>query len=474
MTDLARRTHVKRIFGMSSAGEDRDVYIDVEYVDEMLTNIVSNGQMTKVTLSWDDTNQSRQVSTLLLTDPANPPIDPNNPDVWIPINIIDSLNFKDQEGRAVILTFDNSPENIVRQSVGTRVMHWETNVDDLLNDGGIVDTTPFDGGDGGFMPNNSYSRVPGTVDESTYIDVEMCRSYRTEASTDNELDTDHQQAINTVENRYISGALGTIPDGTVAPPVRLDPLQNIVNVQWNNGNFYVVIMARGRGPYFFESEPTKMTLTASGGIARLVQSKTEPVIGEVTGTITQWNTTLLLEISNLDPKSTRQFAFNLAYSDIANFVNFGLFFKKGHKLNLGASAVDEITPITGGFPPAPGEWNDPAIGSLIQESLYSIDVTLPSPPTPTTPIVGSCNFFIGTRKFINSDGIDLFMPQMWSETLEWGVRSYRPKNTKKVGNFDTDYTTTEWTTPLPPEPPPVLVDGFGAIGDSYPVPNKQL
>lgn len=216
-----RKAHVIRIKGREKGSDDEleDVWVDVRRVDEITIDDRGDGQVKVISLAWDDgyvdgatPDEERKTTELKLTDPENPPDDPDDPDIWIPLKVIDQATVTDSDQK-IILVFNNEVmdgQDTTRKVTARRVTFAETNVDPLDD------------------PVNAeeYERDESTKDEDQYLDVEVISEYRYDDADQvvvTEFDTENDELINSFEET---------PGDRPQPPVRLDPFQDVVNVQW--------------------------------------------------------------------------------------------------------------------------------------------------------------------------------------------------------------------------------------------------
>lgn len=252
---MSRKEHITRIFGRErgSDADLEDVYADVRRIDEIEFLDPGTGQGTVIEIAWEDgwndttpDDPDRQTTVLKVTDPENPPDDPEDPDQWIPIRIIDAahvsgyiqgeilltmLRSAPDQWQGTVLQFTNDKdkdiEELGREVRVVRVKFAETpGLDDRLSDG------PIDFED--------YQRDDDTKDDGQYVDIELIDAYNTKNRDQDikvELSNNDDDLFNTFEE------VGADPD---KPPVRMDALQNIVNVKWES-DVWALIWVSGTG-----------------------------------------------------------------------------------------------------------------------------------------------------------------------------------------------------------------------------------
>lgn len=257
----SRETHITRVFGTNKAGDRLDeIWVDVERVDllksatQVSPDMQWQGYQRK--FNWcDDPNTddydpngapSRHVEIVKVCDPNAGNVD--DPEEWVPIKVIRSMRPRVETGMASnggtamerflsSLSDDIQTARIVEVR---KIVHHDTNVDDEIQaaadaDPGLLEYV---------VPSESYTKDGGSKDEDQYVDHEII-TYLKQKGNAAELSALGRQtrllneylidASEPAEGKVI-GAYG------VNPPYRLDPYQNIINVNFGL-RVYVVVMA---------------------------------------------------------------------------------------------------------------------------------------------------------------------------------------------------------------------------------------
>lgn len=249
-TPLNRKVHIKRLFGKRAEGdsvvEDQDVYLDVARMDEIKVSLRAGAQIITAVLKWQDKpgetpNPTRITKTLKIYDPENPPADLENPDLYVPLDIVEECTVYHRglpRGQQKIkLILKNDPEaNTLREVTPTRITHRDTPKNDAkLNVGQIVQL-------------DAYVRVE-PFDATQYVDVEVVKEYKTSrrgGSNDPPQPVRGQRVRETfIQADYMFDQ--EVPGGAPNPPWRLDPFQNIVNAQWGSEQDTLVALGMNVG-----------------------------------------------------------------------------------------------------------------------------------------------------------------------------------------------------------------------------------
>lgn len=236
-----RKTHIKRIY--QNDDKDSDCYVDVERIDE-ITVIVAGRQQRTYKYDWDKTEglgwEKKKISE---------PGDRNNI-IEVPIR-------KSQRLVGDKVTYNhhylNDSENKSRETHSRRVYHHD------IKDG-YLDANGGPPKDSGLYLESLEEQNPGE-----YIDVEVIDAFWVKSDNSADLHGFNAQmfrgvgtgtkAVNGQRRRWLATKKNELlkdpmlpsdkpggeppfvpiknPDvGQVDPPWRLDPLQNIVNVNW--------------------------------------------------------------------------------------------------------------------------------------------------------------------------------------------------------------------------------------------------
>jgi hypothetical protein len=246
MANNDRITHIKRIY--QNNNRDGDTWIDVERIDQ-LTVIVAGRQQRTYEFDWErfeaESDQNVRQDKKTIADPN----DKNNK-IEMPVRTAVRLNFP----RAVYdHYFLNDATNASRETHSRRIYHHEIK-SSYLKQG----QPPRD-------PEH-YHDALGEQDPNQFIDVEVIDAYWTSGDDNRDLHQHFQglqdgmakgpktvrgqkhEWIGTTNDPLLNDPLveGDVKGGTpgfmlernpqagpkIDPPVRLDPLQNILNVHW--------------------------------------------------------------------------------------------------------------------------------------------------------------------------------------------------------------------------------------------------
>jgi hypothetical protein len=237
-----RRTHVKR-FLAKTRGDDGEivdvqgVWLDVQRRETMQMEEGSGFeyQQTIVELQHYDDESGEQpnkarVSHILKVVPPDED-DPDNPSLWWEIEVSDEITVRDADVE-IKRRFDNSKNNETRREHVElrRVSHSDTPYDDdpKYDNGGII---------------QGYEKTPDTKDEGQYLDVEIIRNFSFDEFQPNKRLTPpwefSQRTDVKLNNDDLIEDSDPIPadqnyeDDDINPPYRLDPFQNIVNMQYS-------------------------------------------------------------------------------------------------------------------------------------------------------------------------------------------------------------------------------------------------
>ncbi|MCP1841294.1 hypothetical protein ACVIHI_005785 [Bradyrhizobium sp. USDA 4524] len=242
-----RKMHITRIFGVNKKGERlEDLWVDVERIDiakskTQMSTGHSQGLQRK--FRWcDDPNSddydpdgtpSRSTEILKVCDPETQ--DPDDPDEWVPVRIIKGMRARvetgteDNGGTAQdrFLASVDSELTTARTVEVRKIIHYDTNIDDAAE-------AAFKAGQDAFVfPREEYQRDDSTKDKSQYIEQEVILSLKQRGYRNDVMGQKRQTRL---LNQYLIDGSET-PERKVTggsgynPPYRLDPYQNIINVQ---------------------------------------------------------------------------------------------------------------------------------------------------------------------------------------------------------------------------------------------------
>ncbi|MGF6309944.1 hypothetical protein ABIB82_004059 [Bradyrhizobium sp. i1.8.4] len=242
-----RKTHVTRIFGTNKNGDRLDsMWADVERMEVVKSASQEapdkQWQGTQRKLKWsDDPNAddyspdgtpSRLFDTVKLCDPTG---DVNDPDEWIPIKVIRSMRSLggDGIGQGFQDRFLNSAEDddakTARIVEVRRIVHCDTNWDSIVQDAADADPSLREY----VIPSSDYNKDTSTKDTDQYAEHEIITYLKHKGNVDELSGLGRQTKL---LNQYMideseDATQKVVGANGINPPYRLDPYQNIVNVQ---------------------------------------------------------------------------------------------------------------------------------------------------------------------------------------------------------------------------------------------------
>jgi len=242
----SRKTHVIRILGTNKAGDILpDIWADVERIDEAKTvheTAETSFQGTVKRLKWsddpdkDDYNPdgtpSRKLTIVKVCSPDEP--DQSDPEQWIPIPVIDKR--RSQIGdQGKVEKFINDRKTSARIVKQRRILHYDTNIDDKAQ--AAFDADParkvF------VVTGDQYTRDDSTKDDSQFLEHEVITFWKSQETEDTGSGQGGDQGKQVkLLNQYLidesdPAKLEIVGTDGFNPPWRLDPYQNIVNVQFS-------------------------------------------------------------------------------------------------------------------------------------------------------------------------------------------------------------------------------------------------
>lgn len=251
----SRKTHVTRIVGTNKAGDVlQDIWADVERIDfaKSATQTAEGfwqGLQRKFRWMDDPDNgdeyeeegpPSRKTEIVKVCD-VEAEDNPDDPEEWIPIRAIKSLRARGgstgDQNYVDRLIIDESTD--ARQVTVRRIVHYDTNIDDDAQ--AAFDADP--NRKAYVVQGENYQRDDSTKDEDQYVEHEIIE-YLKERTNERREDGDVDRGVQTkLLNQYLideaEDATGEIVGSSgINPPYRLDPYQNIVNV---NFSFSVIV-----------------------------------------------------------------------------------------------------------------------------------------------------------------------------------------------------------------------------------------
>ncbi len=244
MTSL---THVKRIIGKTKDAsgnivDAKGTWLDVERRDKYTTDegAGQDYQRTHHKLTWylDEEgtipNPSRRTKTIKIIHPDEP--NPDDPELWFELDVVEALTVVDYNQR-IVRRFDNSVENKRRRRSAKlrRITHFDT---------------PYDGNpafaNGGIIRDYTKTAKGATPseDKSQYVDIEVIGSFnwddyrKTPYQKLKEAHEHSQRTKTRMNNKNLIDSSDkpnrSYDNDEINPPYRIDPLQNIVNINWGS------------------------------------------------------------------------------------------------------------------------------------------------------------------------------------------------------------------------------------------------
>ncbi len=275
----SRKTHVIRILGTNEDGDVLpDIWLDIERMDEIKAHLNNNNdtdstQQTIRRLKWgddpaafdydpdkDSKPDSRKTVTLKICSPDEE--DQSDPTQWVPVEVISGIRFRGDNGsRDTRLVFKNNeiindPNSRIFKA--RKITHYATSIDDDAQ-------AAFDADDtlkAYVVPGDQYTKDPDTEDENDFVEHEIIMSISQRRSRNVEETESNDQGKRTIlmnqyqiDESHEAELEVTGVDG-YNPPWRLDPYQNIVNVQFNIAKFIMTgaVGADGNNIRTFDSD----------------------------------------------------------------------------------------------------------------------------------------------------------------------------------------------------------------------------
>jgi len=250
----SRQTHVVRIVGTNKNGDVlQDIWADVERMDIAKNTTQSTDgywQGLQRKFRWSDDPDADGYneegtpsrSTVIVKVCSPDETDVNDPEVWIPIRVIKSLKASggstgDQNYQERLL---NDELNDTRKVTVRRIVHYDANIDDEAQ--AAFDDDPerkaF------VVPGGKYEKDTSTKDDGQFVEHEIIEFLK-HRSNERKEGVDVYRGVQTkLLNQYLIDESDE-PDGEVVgkdginPPYRLDPYQNIVNINFGDAaEFY--------------------------------------------------------------------------------------------------------------------------------------------------------------------------------------------------------------------------------------------
>jgi hypothetical protein len=387
-TSETRKSHIKRIFGITknrdtgALDENKDIWIDIIRTDVVMIkqNAGDDGILYK--LKWQDNElsdgredfdyESRKTELIKIWDPQNPPEDENDPDEYVPLRLIKSIDIF-INGQGIRYHFknkilDESGDPIpTKRKVSKRRVHnatLDSSLDERLNNKENI-------------PDEVYDRPldddEDNIDKDVYVDVEIIVGYQITLNADG-------QDIITHSNRDIfTEAIFPLQpqvneDGsTPRLPLRLDPYQNIVNAQFGGGTRFLgqpkdVDSATSR--LIMESDTTstdmmsislrfrvKESVLDEWGVSIIEFGKEETILGYDEETIKRPRSSITVNSTSIQIaiRGTLDDNYSLQQAQGTNGVGAGSA-KVFYELNVGSNSIEDIINV------GPGACNHLLIG----------------------------------------------------------------------------------------------------------------
>lgn len=239
-----RKTHVIRILGTNKNGDVlSDIWADLERIDQAATvfqSNASNWQGSVRRLKWlddpeaddfrEDGAPSRKSKIVKVCSPDE--ADQSDPQEWIPVPVIDKMrsSIGDQNEVRSYINAESSHARIVSQR---RILHYDTNIDADAQAAFDADPTRKVY----VVPAAQYTRDDATKDDSQWLEHEVVTFLKSRINNQTGGGQGDDQGKQTkLLNQYLideseDAKLDVVGDDGVNPPWRLDPYQNIINVQ---------------------------------------------------------------------------------------------------------------------------------------------------------------------------------------------------------------------------------------------------
>lgn len=240
-----RKTHIVRIPFTNKAGEIlQDQWIDIERIDVMkdvVPGADNNYQGLVRRFRWMDDpnsddydpngNPSRTTELVKVCSPDED--DVNDPEEWAPVYVIKQLKTvasdQNYQGRLERQLNNNLVES--RKVKTRRIIHHDTNID------GDADAAFTSGAPSYVVSGDQYEKIDGTKDEEQYVEHEIILYLKQRGNYHYVSDgADRDQGRQTkLLNQYMideseKATKEIVGSDGINPPYRLDPFQNIVNV----------------------------------------------------------------------------------------------------------------------------------------------------------------------------------------------------------------------------------------------------
>jgi hypothetical protein len=240
---ISRKTHVTRLAGTNRDGDVvQDIWVDLERMDVLkpATQMLANDwQGSQRQLRWADDpnaddydpngNPARTIDIVKVCSPDEVNVD--DPEEWVEVQVIRQSKSSGGEQKYQD-RFVNDETVQSRIAEVRKIPHYDTNIDDAAQAAFDADPTLT----AYVVQGVDYVRDDSTKDDTQFVDHEIIEYYKPRTSENNLVEGDVDRGVQVkLLNQYLIDESDD-PDGTVVggaginPPYRLDPYQNIINV----------------------------------------------------------------------------------------------------------------------------------------------------------------------------------------------------------------------------------------------------
>jgi hypothetical protein len=279
----SRKTHITRIFGTNRKGERLEhIWADLERMDVIKSAMqlpptfsgVTDQNPKAIPQQWQgvqrrfrwcddpfgdnyqpDGTPSRNLEILKLCDPKNTP-DVSDPDEWIPVKVVKAIRAKVEGGGADgvngmdrYLAFVTNDELQSSRVVEVRrVIHKDTNYDAIAQQAADADPLLKEY----VIPSDDYRKDDDSSDDNQYVEYEVIKALKHSGNAQETSGINRQTRL---LNQYLIDESeapqgDVVGPGGINPPYRLDPFQNIVNI-----NFGVDVIVVFVGQVVYAAQP---------------------------------------------------------------------------------------------------------------------------------------------------------------------------------------------------------------------------
>lgn len=245
----SRKTHIVRLWGENKRGERLDdMHADLERMDVIKSAMQlppdRQWQGVQQKILWDDDPTkdnyspdgpaSRLVDYIKLCDPETQ--DVNDPEEFIKIPVIRGMKSQGGSGQGegfmdrFLTAVDNAQLQSAREVEVRRTVHYDTNIDDAAQ--AAIDDDPAL--KAYVVDSQDYARDDNSKDDSQYIEQEIPTYLKHKG---NSLVVQALGGQTKLLNQYLidesePATQKIAGNNGINPPYRLDPFQNIVNVNF--------------------------------------------------------------------------------------------------------------------------------------------------------------------------------------------------------------------------------------------------